>query len=86
MSIAAKAGRGIGRGLGRTAAFAWKGTCFVAEATGEFGAAAMEGATSGWDDQCQKMDAAHEARKAKLLALKAAQQVGAQMPVIQQAA
>ena len=77
MSVAAKVGRGLGRGLGRTAAFAWKGTVYMAEATGEFGEAALDGATTGWDDQCLKMDEARELRKAKLTALKAAQEAPA---------
>lgn len=49
----------------------------MAEATGEFGEAAISGATSGWDDQCQRMDDARELRKAKLMALKAAQEAPA---------
>jgi len=52
----------------------------MAEATGEFGTNLMAGAESGWEDQCALMDAKAEARRQRVLALKAAQQVAQQLP------
>lgn len=80
MSFASKTGRALGRAAGWTAATAFKGAVIACEAGGEFGAACYEGATESFDERCAAMDAKREERKAKLLALKAAQAAGAQAP------
>lgn len=81
MSIAMKAGRGLGKAIGWSAATAFKGAVMAAEATGEFGEAAYDGMTESFDDRCAAMDAAREARHARAQARKAELLAARQQPV-----
>ena len=72
MTTSRNVGMKVGRGLGFVGATLWKGTVMVAGAAGEAGEGFMEGTEAGWEERCAVLDAKIEARRAKILAIKAA--------------